>query len=890
MTARSLSSSATLLPGSPYRRSGAAILLTALSGPIWNVVVVPTPEVSLTFGRLLVVLSALLLALDLRRAPRPRPVVPRLVWLLLAGLGAVWTWVAVNMMVWGCRCAGEFAGLSELLAVTVLAVFAATFEPRLRPAMVFAVVAGAFLASALTLGGIEGLSPGARNDATVHRRVGGPYGNPNYLGFALAFALPAILAIYRSCDARVRLLLAAALGAVTTVLLLSFSRGSLLAALAGAVIVLVLQREQGQARWRMIVGIGVALVAGIFAYPFFVELRRDATTPGFDAAARAVDRSGWDARAQGLIEGGPATMVNPSPGVLEVRLSRPNQGVSRAFGTADAGGRYELRFEARTTSGSQELRYALEDNLLGNGPARAVTQLDTRWRALRLSWSPAAASPNARVYIYGASTAAGYQIRNVVTTLQPPGAAPRLMSLSARLQGSDHARLEAGRREVEEREIDSRRVGIALSWEAFTSQPIRGIGWGRFNELADARTQYGRLPTHNEYLRFLTELGAVGTLLLLLVVAMIGAAVRRTSRDAVGLALLGMLTTGGIGLVFINGLVSTSVAIPLALAAAAACARSGRHVALPAAETGWLRVPALTLAPRSDAGWALLRSLVRDGYSRSRAAAPPLGALALRLTDRGARVITQLRSPAPAAVPAQHRWQGRLVGKRWSESRDRSLRALRLAAPSHARLDVDRRLHSAASGLLRETPALGEPHHPPAATAARLSGTPRLLQALVAAGVERRGARVRRAAARFRDMRIVAARCLIAVLHMLRRAALRTLRALRRAAPSDTYLHVNGHLPSTASGLSRIAPALAEPRHSPAAAAAQLSRAGRSCEPFLRARDVTTPMAFRRIASRRRFDHALRATRASNSDWLQALRAAAPPPQQLPRIDSDRDG
>ncbi len=582
-----------LLPCSAYRRSGTAILLTAIAGPVWNVIVLPIPEVSLTIGRLLIALSALLLVIDLFGASGPRPAVPRAVWLLLTALGALWAWTAVNLMVWGCRCAGEFAGLSELLAIAALAAFVATFEPRLRPAMIIAVVAGASLSAALTLGGVKGLTEGARDQATIQGRLAGPYGNSNYLGFTLAFAVPALLAAYRLYTVRVRLLLCAALGLVGLVLLLTFSRGSLIAALGGAAVVLVLQRPRGRERWRMVGGLGITLAVAALAYPVFSDLRRDVTTPELDTTLRALDLSGWDGRSQGLISSGPSTLTNPSPGVLEVQLSQPRQGVSRRIGTATAGGDYELRFEARTVAGPQRLKIGLQDNVLGSGAPSRTVALDEQWRALRISWSPTGDSPDARFYISGAATTADFQIRDVVARLHPPGGRPLRKPLSVRLQGSDYARLEAGLRKAEKRDIASRLAGVQLSWEAFTSQPIRGIGWGRFNELAGTRTEFGRLPTHNEYLRFLAELGAVGMLTLLFVVAVIAAAVRRARCDALGLALLGMLITGGIGLLFINGLVASSVAIPLAFAAAAACARSGQRISPPAGEASswWPAVP-----------------------------------------------------------------------------------------------------------------------------------------------------------------------------------------------------------------------------------------------------------------------------------------------------------
>jgi hypothetical protein len=76
-----------------FRRSGAALAMTALAGPFWNVVLVVLPGASLTVGRGLIVLIALLLLRAARRAPRPLPPVARTVWLLLGVLALLWAGV-----------------------------------------------------------------------------------------------------------------------------------------------------------------------------------------------------------------------------------------------------------------------------------------------------------------------------------------------------------------------------------------------------------------------------------------------------------------------------------------------------------------------------------------------------------------------------------------------------------------------------------------------------------------------------------------------------------------------------------------------------------------------------------------------------------------------------
>ena len=148
------------------------------------------------------------------------------------------------------------------------------------------------------------------------------------------------------------------------------------------------------------------------------------------------------------------------------------------------------------------------------------------------------------------------------------------MVLDTRLQGSVYAQLDAARRQLQKRYVDSRLFAAKTSLSAFATQPLHGIGWGRFTDYAAAHGSYGHLPTHDEYLRFLAELGAIGVLLLGWVGGVVAWALRRTAFDALGIAILGMLATGVVGLLFINGLVAPDVMLPLAFAAAIACARA----------------------------------------------------------------------------------------------------------------------------------------------------------------------------------------------------------------------------------------------------------------------------------------------------------------------------
>ncbi|MDX6691729.1 MAG: hypothetical protein QOG15_3186 [Solirubrobacteraceae bacterium] len=644
-------------PRSAFRLSGAALLLTAVSGPFWSVIAVGLPGASLTVGRGLIVVAALLLAIDARRAPRPLPRPGPALWLLLAALALLWTWTVINAATWGCQCSADVAGFSELVAVVTLVALLATFEPRLRPVLVLAVIGGAALAALLALAGVDGFSVGTRNPSPDVARLAGPYGNPNNLAFAIGFSVPVGVVLWGVCPARRRPVLAVVLAVICAALVLTYSRGGLLATAAGVVVVLVFGRPRGRARWRAVAGVLAAAVTLALAYPLFAELRLQANAPKGAVDAATPDRSGWDARTQGLIPGSPATMRNPLPGVLEVRADGPGRGISHALRTARRDRAYEVRFEARAVGAGTPLRFGLEDNLLGNGPVQRMATIGGAWQALRMRWTPPADSPSARFYVWTPVAGDGFQIRHVVAVARAPGALGRPRAISTTLEGSVAQSPQVARHRQEAREIESRRVGADLALRAFASQPVRGIGWGRFTAYSTAHSQFRALPTHDDYLRVLAELGVVGGLLLVVTGIAIGWSFWRRPLDELGLALLGILVTGAAGLIFVDGLVATAISLPLAYAAAIACARAApQRAAAPAEVSPWWPPrgqPRIALDWRMPALMARLRSVA----ARLRAA-PALLARVRAAGPDPARVrvdvgqpLQRLRAAAPRPAP-----------------------------------------------------------------------------------------------------------------------------------------------------------------------------------------------------------------------------------------------
>jgi peptidoglycan/LPS O-acetylase OafA/YrhL len=568
-----------------YRRSGAVILLAALAPPVWGVPLYPT---SLTVGRALIGLAAVLLAIDWLAAPRPRARMAGAVWLLIAAVVALWVWTAANAAIWGCgTCGGELAGFTELAAVSILAALIAALEPGVRPALVLAVLAGAALEAVLALAGVDGLWSGTINSSSVQSRLAGTFGNPNALGIALAFAIPAGLAALPLQRPRLRLPAALTLALVSATIVLTLSRSAILAAAAGAAVVIVLaQPPRSRARRVAVGGLAAAAVAGAVAYPVYSDVRQQAESRPIDPTLRARDTSGWDATRLGMVQVGGAELANRARDELRVRTPRAGHGVSHAIGTAVANGRYDVSFDARSVSGTQRLDFGLQDGISLTGSATEQARISERWRRLHVRWKPTGKSPYARLSVWSTAPSTGFLLRDVRLAARPPGAAAASRStIDVRLKGSVYAQLLAQQRAEQKRDIASRRFAVDTSLSAFASQPLRGIGWGRFVDYSAAHGDYGRLPTHNEYLRILAELGAVGVLLLVLLGVVIARALWQGPRDEVGLAVLGMLVTGVVALTFINGLVAPYVTLPLGFAAALACARAGQRA--PVRADGW---------------------------------------------------------------------------------------------------------------------------------------------------------------------------------------------------------------------------------------------------------------------------------------------------------------
>lgn len=542
---------------------------------LWKTLLLPLPVVNLTLGRAAILLAAVLLIIDLATDRQARPGIgPRTLW-FIGALAALGGWISFSAVFWGCRCASEVAGFTELAAVGVLATVVASRDLRFRPLFAWAGATAGLVAATLALAGSEPLSEGTRNLAAYQGRLAGTFGNANFLGYVIAFTPPVLLTLIPRRSRWIQLPMIFATGVTLIALVLTFSKGAVVAAGAGLLCALVLLAQRPSVRIVVCVaGLAASAAVASLAYPAFREGRQDVTSP---AQPVAHDKSGWQGDQQGFIASGPADLSN-GPGELTVVTTMSGEGVSRAWGVAHPSSDYRLSFEARAGDGRGTLRFGLEDAERGNNPSSKAERLSRRWRRYELQWHPSAESPKARLYVWQTGALSSFSIRDVtVKDLNTPA----VIRPSLALPGPELK---------EERDLSIRVVGASLAARALAQEPLIGIGWGNFPAYAAQAGPYGAIPTHNEYLRIAAELGVVGLVLLALVAASLVPGLRqldqKPSRRAEGAA----LATGVVGMLFLNGLVSPA-SLPLVMVAAA-LASSGEKVH-PAADRAISDYPAL---------------------------------------------------------------------------------------------------------------------------------------------------------------------------------------------------------------------------------------------------------------------------------------------------------
>jgi O-antigen ligase len=558
----------------PFGRSTAGLSLAALLGPFWLTQF--GPSASFTVGTGLIVVVAVLVSLDLLRYRPPVKALAVRAFVPAFAMCGLVLWAFVNASLWGCLCGG-FHGLADLTGAALLALAVGAFAPGRRALVLAGAAGGVVFAGILAVAGVKTLhSPFGNTAASTSTQLSGIYGNPNYLGYAVAFAIPVVLAWIPRNSSRMRLILLPVLLFAVMVVALTFSRGALLATGAGGLVTLTMLAPSRRMRAAVLVGgLSVAAAVAALAFPSYNEYRKRAVFgTGTVQALKARDASGWDGGPQGLISNCCSTLSNLRGGaVLRILASQPNEGVSRAWGVADAGRSYELRFKARSFGRDVLLSYGLEDNMRGNGTVVHTTGLSPAWRRLRLRWVPTRRSLSARLYVWQTQGRSVFLLSNIRVITR----SVRHGTLSSQVVPTELAGFpgSSGPAELDKKlssYVDERLTGIRLAAEAFAANPMRGIGWEAFPRYADAHGS-GEIPTHNEYLRIASELGAPGIFFVtLLGFATFRGLARVRGERRLRAAGAGVIAVGCVGLLFVNGLTVSAASLPLALAVGLMCA------------------------------------------------------------------------------------------------------------------------------------------------------------------------------------------------------------------------------------------------------------------------------------------------------------------------------
>ncbi|MGC1165454.1 MAG: O-antigen ligase family protein [Solirubrobacterales bacterium] len=530
----------------------------------------------LTLGRLALLVFGATLAIDLLRE-RPRHVRPSLpAVLLVASYVGLVGWILLSSRTGGCNCDGKAGGFFEFAAIGVLALVAIGFEPKLRGPALIATLAGVGLASTLALAGVGAINSGTVDLTQTGGRLSGTFGNANELGFAAALGLPIAVAYLTLPGRGARIAAGGATLILLATLVLTFSRGAIIAAAVGAVVVALWQVRGSRRRVAMVLAAAaVAVLIGGALYAVFEQERRDVSFDSVSPALRGLDQrdlSGWDSRALGPIPNGPSTLSNQGAAIA-VRANRADEGASFRWGEASAGDTYTLRFRARANRDGLPFDYSLGDSLHeARGPV-AAAKLDRRWRPFRLEWSPAQRSAHASLYLWAGAAPASISLADVEVIVREPGAPPRAIAVPDQLEGSLYDRLSSKSTREEGRYIDSRLDAARLAWRAFRAEPLRGIGWSSFPDYSEAHLDYGQLAAHNQYLAIAAELGLVGLGLLGLLIAAVVLGVRRSGPSRAEAAAIGVLAAAAAGLVFVEALPVPQLSISIAIAAAIVCGR-----------------------------------------------------------------------------------------------------------------------------------------------------------------------------------------------------------------------------------------------------------------------------------------------------------------------------
>ncbi len=497
-----------------------------------------------------------------------RPLVPRLCRHtlvlgagLLGGIAVIGASAAIHGTL---RSQGSFAGYIEFVVIVLLVLVLTILAPRLALYLLLATAGGALISDVLALTNVQGGQFGGTS-----RLIGG-FGNPNYLACATSLGLAVIAGAWRFVPGRMRVVLLLAVPFMLTTLLLTYSRGGLIAAFAGAFAALVLAGGTPKARRTIFVsGVVVAAAALAGLYPAYQSLRLRSDY-ALQIVSGIADRSGWDPSAEGFINGS-SELRNASPGVLQVTVQREFGGVSYPFGKALRGKLYELSLSLRTSEPNTHVRVGMEDNYAANGPVSKELVASTTWQELKQAWRPTADSRNARFYVWGIQRGAVLYLRNVAITAATAnggGGGPTSVTrgIGTRLLGAPTANQAFAGKEGDF--LKSRIAAAQLSWKLFKQHPLFGVGWERYASYAgrELPPAINAGSPHDDYLRMAAELGIAGVLFLLTCLVALVMRFRRGRLCPAEQVAVGPLVAAGVILFFITGLESPAISLPMAAA------------------------------------------------------------------------------------------------------------------------------------------------------------------------------------------------------------------------------------------------------------------------------------------------------------------------------------
>ena len=196
---------------------------------------------------------------------RGLPLTGRLLILAFAGFGIV---AAASAGTRGCDCGSSLSGYGELgVFLVIAAIVAGSRRQTLRP-LLLSCLAGAWIGSVRALVGLGTVGPEATQ--VGGGRLSGIYGNPNHLGYLIALGSPVAVALLWPRDRRTAALFAIATVPLGIALLLSYSRGALIAGAVGllaTVAVAHIRTRQAALRFAVAIAAVAAIVA--LAYPLY---------------------------------------------------------------------------------------------------------------------------------------------------------------------------------------------------------------------------------------------------------------------------------------------------------------------------------------------------------------------------------------------------------------------------------------------------------------------------------------------------------------------------------------------------------------------------------------------------------------------------------------------